>query len=76
MGEAYFSGWFHKVDAALFVTTMHLMPGMKIKKKISLNDLIDFKALKGIKGLSNGNYSAVKKQSKISGWLPFMKIFL
>ena len=76
MGEAYFSGWFHKVDAALFVTTMHLMPGMKIKKKICLNNLIDFKALRGIKGLSNGNYAAVKKESKISGWLPFMKIFL
>ena len=75
-GETYFSGWFHRVDSALFVHTMKLMPGMKMRKFICLNNLIDFKALKGIKSLSNGNVSAVKKESKISGWLPFLKIFL
>ena len=32
--------------------------------------------IEGDEGVSNGNFSAVKKESKISGWLPFLKIFL
>ena len=76
IGETYFAGWFYKVDAALFVHMMHMMPGMKGKRFICLNDLLNFKDLRGIKSMSNGKVSAVKKESKINGWLPFLKIFL
>ena len=73
-GERYFPGWFHKVDTALFVQTSSLMPGLKDTEELCLQDIIDFKELKNMKSLSNGNISAIKKESKVKSWSGFMKI--
>ena len=75
-GERYFPGWFHKVDTALFVQTSSLMPGLKDTEELCLQDIIDFKELKNMKSLSNGNISAIKKESKVKSWSGFMKILL
>ena len=76
MGETFFAPWFHQVDAALFTNTLHLMPGLRYKKKICLNDIIDVRALKNMKSFSNGNFAAVKKESQVGGWLAVLKIAL
>ena len=52
------------------------MPGLRYKKKICLNDIIDVRALKNMKSFSNGNFAAVKKESQVGGWLAVLKIAL
>ena len=65
LGEGYFAVWLHRVDPALLINTADLMPGLKNKKKISLDDIITFKDMKNIKGIGNGNLSAIKKESMV-----------
>ena len=76
LGERYFPGWFHKVDTALFVQTSSLMSGLKDTEELCLQEIIDLKELKNMKSLSNGNISAIKKESKVKSWSGFMKILL
>ena len=52
------------------------MPGLRYKKKIYLNDIIDVRALKNMKSFSNGNFAAVKEESQVGGWLAVLKIAL
>ena len=76
LGEGFFPGWLHKIDPALFVNTADLMPGLKSKEEISLEDIIKFKDMKSIKGIGNGNLPAITKESKVKTWLGFLKIVL
>ena len=75
LGEQYAAAWLHKVDAALFVHTSNLMPGIKTKE-FCLQDLIDFKKLKQMKSLINGIISEIKKESKVKSWTSLLKIIL
>ena len=76
LGEGFFPGWLHKIDPALFVNTADLMPGLKNKEEISLDDIIKFKDMKSIKGIGNGNLPAITKESKVKTWLGFLKIVI
>ena len=76
LGEGHFAGWLHRVDPALFINTADLMPGLKNKDEISLSDIINFKDMKNIKGIGNGNLQAIKKESGVKTWLGFLKIVL
>ena len=76
LGEGFFPGWLHKIDPALFVNTADLMPGLKNKEEICLDDIIRFKDMKSIKGIGNGNLPAITKESKVKTWLGFLKIVL
>ena len=72
-GEGEFPGWDFKVDKAALTYTGGLLSNLP-GHYVSMSMLIEWSEMANMSSLSSGNAKALKKNTGIKQWVPFVKI--